>query len=180
MMLVTRNNATGREFFVVTELQRAARRPGGPDRNQALQAANDSINRIKSRFGPWLETEIDELRLLVAAAPSAKRSERARLVKALRSHIEKVVDVAATMDYAMVSFIARNIQMICDAMDDGAEWDNDVIVCHIDALHLGAQRKYSKLKPQDLPELSDGLQRIIKATKLKRKDSGKTAESTTR
>ncbi len=40
-------------------------------------------------------------------------------------------------------------------------YDKDAVDCHVDALSLAVQLPYRKLKPDQLPELSSGLQRIF-------------------
>ena len=149
-----------REFQVETSFQKVARRPGGIMRDQALRNAENNIDTLKPDFEVWLDKEMNEL---VRIAPNAESSDHADLswIDAAGTHSQRLADVAATMDYQFLSFVANNLCMIFDAIKHGAEYRSDVVVCHIDALLLARQQQYRKMRSEDLPELSEGLRRIL-------------------
>jgi hypothetical protein len=39
--------------------------------------------------------------------------------------------------------------------------------CHVDALLLGRKDKFRRMKPEDVPELTDGLRRVLASQKPK-------------
>lgn len=147
---------TAREFDVETSFQKGARRPGGIPREQALKNAVVMINAIKPKFADWLENELNEVARLMSAG-----QRDLRWVELLNQQSRRLADVAATMDSPFVSFVAHNLHIICEAVKDGAPFNAEVIQCHVDALILSKQPQYRQLRPEDLPELSDGLRRVL-------------------
>jgi hypothetical protein len=41
------------------------------------------------------------------------------------------------------------------------------VICHVNALLLGAQLKYRQMKPADLPKLTDGLRKVLESKNLR-------------
>jgi hypothetical protein len=74
-----------------------------------------------------------------------------------------------------VSFVANNFCTICEAVRAGARCEAEIIICHLDALVLGCQAKYRKMTPEDLPELSQGLRRVLESRRLTAPREGKAA-----
>lgn len=161
-----RNPADAYEFDVVTNFQKAARRPGGIPRDKALQAADNRLKLIKPKFSSWLD---DELRELVRVVPNVEaiRPDNPEWIDGLERASKRLSDVAETMDYQFVSFVANNLCIICEAVRAGAECQGEVVICHVNALLLGAQLKYRRMKPADLPELSDGLRKVLDSKNLR-------------
>jgi hypothetical protein len=159
------SQSPAREFLVVTHFQKAARRPGGLSREEALQAAKANIDRIKPEFAAWLEAEINTIRLLVKAERYDSAADSA-FIESVRTRSTHLAEVATTMGYPLVSFIATNLRSICDAVSDGAAYDRDVASCHVDALVLAKQQRYSRMQPEDLPALRGGLKRLIESKNL--------------
>jgi hypothetical protein len=149
-------------FFVETNFQKLARRAGGVPREQALENARVTLETIKLGFRDWLEGEIShlatEIRKGRSGSPSGEGWAEAALV-----HCRQIRDVGATMGFQLVTFIAGNLCEMLDGVIAGAVPRNDMIDCHLDALYLAKQEQYRHLSPEQLPELSDGLRRVLEA-----------------
>ena len=160
------NSDEAYEFEVETNFQRAARRPGGISREKALQAADNRIGLIKQKFSTWLDNELQDLMRVVPNAEVVRPDNR-EWVDALEVASRRLADVSATMDYHFVSFVANNLRIICEAVKGGAECQGEIVICHVNALLLGAQLKYRQMKPADLPELTDGLRKVLESKNLR-------------
>jgi hypothetical protein len=77
--------------------------------------------------------------------------------------------VSATMGYEFMSYVANNLCLMFEAVKRGADYRRDVMVCHLDALALGRKDKFSRMKPEDVPDLTEGLRRVLESPKLKAK-----------
>jgi len=151
-----------REFYTETNYQKQARRPGGNARDQAIKNADANIEMLKPSFEDWLNEQINAL---VKIIPKGESSIPAGLswIDAADINSQRLADVAATMDYRFMSFVAKNLSLIFDAIRNGSEYRGDVIECHINALRLSRQQQYRELRSEDLPELSEGLRRILES-----------------
>lgn len=156
---------SAREFHVVTNFQRMARRPGGVTREQAVQKATAAIETFKPGFKDWLDRELDEL-LQVVPGPEGISEKELSWIDVADMHCQRLADVAATMDYQFVSFVAANLCVIFEAMKKGAEYHPEVIACHVDALQLASREQYRRLRAEDLPELTEGLRRVLDSPRL--------------
>jgi hypothetical protein len=148
-----------RVFPVETRLQRLARRPGGIPRSKALEKAQANVDEIKPGFDDWLENEMASLADLVKQAQSGK--PKADWAEALNSHSRHLRDVGTTMDFELLTFIANSLCEMLDAMAAGAECDMESIQCHVDALFLARQPRYRGLRPEQVPDLTSGLRRVV-------------------
>ena len=150
-----------REFYTETNYQKQARRPGGIARDQAIKNADANIEMLKPSFEDWLNEQINAL---VKTIPKRGAIPAGLLwIDAADINSQRLADVAATMDYRFMSFVAKNLSLIFDAIRNGAEYRGDVIECHINALRLSRQQQYRELRSEDLPELSEGLRRILES-----------------
>lgn len=155
-----------RDLNIVTTFQRTACRPGGISRDEALENADINIERLKPLFTAWLDDELNEL---VRTVPNLKFTGPGDFswIDSLDACSGRLIDVAATMGYPFVSFVAMNLRMLCEAVRKGAECRGEVFACHIDALFLGCQQRYIQMKPEDLPELAEGLRRVMETIQPK-------------
>ncbi len=147
-------------FFVETNFQKMARRAGGIPREQALENARVALETIKLGFRDWLDAEISELAAQVRKGRSGQPTGVAWAEAAL-IHCRQIRDVGATMGFQLVTFIAGNLCEMLDGVVAGATPRNEMIDCHIDALYLAKQEQYRHLSPEQLPELSGGLRRVL-------------------
>jgi hypothetical protein len=140
-----------REFFVDSNFQKMARRPGGPPREQAIERAQAQIDDMKPAFANWLDQELQELDAAVQqldlSLDTADQSAR------------QLRDVGATMGYELLTFIANNLCEVLSAIKAGADYDQEMIDCHLNALHLSRQEPYRGMRPEQVPELTRGLRR---------------------
>lgn len=168
-----------RIFPVETNFQRMARRPGGVPRDEALRNASSQIETFKPTFGNMLEEELEQLRRVV---PPETVTQPADLdwIDVADLCCQRLADVGATMDYEFVSFVANNLCMIFEAFKAGAEYRGDVVACHVNALLLAKQAKYRRMRSEDLPELSEGLRRVVSSkglnTEQPKRANGSSAE----
>lgn len=153
------------EFHIETNFQRMARRPGGITRDRAIQGADRNIETFKPGFESWLDNELARLFQTIPSDLSSP-SKDLSWIEAADAKCQRLADVSATMDYQLMSFVANNLCLIFEAIRNGAEYRSDVIDCHVSALRLARQRQYRKMRSEDLPELSDGLRRILESPRL--------------
>jgi hypothetical protein len=58
---------------------------------------------------------------------------------------------------------------MCDILEAyiaGAAYDRDVIVCHADAFKLARLEQYRHLQPEDVPEMTAGLLRVVELASI--------------
>ena len=146
--------------LVDSYFQRMARRTGGMSRDRAMESAQVALEKIKMSFPDWLEGElkvlIAQLRKGGAASPGDVSWAETAII-----HSRQIRDVGSTMGFELLTFITNNLCEILEANIAGAPPHNEMIVCHIDALLLAKQEQYCHLRPEQLPELSSGLRRVL-------------------
>jgi hypothetical protein len=163
-----------REFHIETKFQLLAKRPGGVPRDQAIDNAEITVATLKPGFETWFD---DEIALLLKAIPQEGADLKDRgWMNIADTHSQHLADVAATMGYDFVSYVANNLCLMFDAIKHGADYRRDVMVCHLDALVLGRKDKFSRMKPEDVPELTEGLRRVLESPKLKARRGGANAK----
>lgn len=148
-----------RIFPVDTRFHRLARRSGGIPREQAIQQAEAEVEQVKLHFDDWLDTQVQELSRLVKQA----RAFDAKLKSVEQANFRsgELREAAMTLGFELISFIADSLCAVLDSATAG-EYQAESIDCHIDALKLARQRGYRNLKPEQVPELTNGLNRIAK------------------
>jgi hypothetical protein len=148
-----------RIFQVDTRFQQLARRPGGVSRERAVENAQHQIDEMKTDFVDWLDRELKELSVSVrqVASNSKNTSSLDRAHQACR----QLRDVGSTMGYELITFVANNFCDMLDAIKAGARCDKDMIDCHMDALLLARTEPYRSLRPEEVPEMTSGLRRVL-------------------
>jgi len=146
-------------FSVDTRFQQMARRPGGVTRDGAIERAQRQIDDMKTDFVDWLDRELQEL----AAAVEQLDLNRGDMAALDRAHLAccGLRDVGTTMGFELVTFIADNFCGILDAIKAGAPYDRGMIDCHIDAFLLARTEPYCHLRPDQVPEMTSGLRRVV-------------------
>ena len=149
-------------FFIDSHFQKMARRAGGVSREQALASAQLTIDKIKLGFGDWLQSEVDSL---ISEIRKGRKAPAGDVIWAETAamHARQIRDVGSTMGFELVTFITNNLAEMFEAIIAGADPRNEIIDCHIDALLLAKQEQYRHLRPEQLPELSSGLRRVLEA-----------------
>jgi hypothetical protein len=150
-------NEQPREFPVETDFQRKARRPGGVTRRQAVGRARAQIETLQSEFTDWLSEGLNRIQAATQLVETYPGNETL-IEDAFRSSCE-LRDVGTTMGYALVTFVADRLCEILNAVRDGASYDKELVSCHLDALQLARQESYRNVKPEQVPELCNGLRR---------------------
>jgi hypothetical protein len=146
-------------FRVDTRFQQLARRPGGVTRERAIETAQRQIDDMKPDFADWLDRELKELSTAVRRVAS-NPTEPTALEQAHQT-CRGLRDVGSTMGYELITFVAGNLCEVLDAIKAGAPCDRDMIDCHMDALLLARTEPYRGLLPEQLPEMTRGLRRVV-------------------
>jgi len=149
-----------RAFYVDSRFQQLARRPGGVSRDEAIERAQAMIEDVKPGFGDWLDGELNTLSGLTRKASSGGFTNTS-WVEAADAHSRRIRDVGTTMGFQLLSFVANNLCEIFESISAGAEYRSDLVDLHVEALHLARQEQYRNLRPDQLPELSAGLRRVV-------------------
>jgi len=154
-------------FPVDTRFQQLARRPGGVTRERAIEIAERHIEELKPDFGAWLDRELQDLSASIRQL-SANPGNAASLERAQQACCQ-LRDVGATMGYELVTFVANNFCHVLDAMA-GAAYDKDMVDCHMDALLLARTDQYRHLTPDQVPEMTSGLRRVVELANASARD----------
>ena len=146
-------------FPVETTFQKQARRPGGVPRDRAIKYAEARVDEIKPGFDEWLGSELETLSDIVKKAQNGEAPPD--WIEIANRHARHLRDVGTTMGSELLTYIAGSLCEILDEIAAGAECKIDSITCHIDALFLARQPPYWGLKPDQVPELTRGLRRVV-------------------
>ena len=149
-----------REFHVDTRFQKMARRKGGVPRDKALKQAELQIEQAKPQFDDWLEVELQELATLTGKAQTGAAD--ADWVGDANRRSRELHASAATLGFELLAFIANSLCEILDAVEAGSDCNMDSITCHLDALALARKPGYRYMKPEQVPELTKGLHKVVK------------------
>jgi hypothetical protein len=153
-----------RIFSPHTRFQALARRPGGIARGEAIENAQAKIEDIKPGFERWLDEELTELSNAVERLKSGEAE--AEGIDSAQFHCNQMRDVGTTMGFELLTFVSNTLCMILDGVKAGAECNVDSIACHMDALLLIRQQPYRSLRPDEMPELVDGLHRVAESVSI--------------
>jgi hypothetical protein len=146
-------------FEVETRFQKLARRDGGVPKDKAIEQAQNRIEKAKPSFDDWFEEELRQLTSLIADARAAKAGPD--WVEIANARSRQLRDSSGTLGFPMLAFIAKSLCDILDSIEAGAECNMESITCHVDALNLVTQKSYRRLEPEQMPELTDGLRRVV-------------------
>lgn len=147
-----------RIFPVETRFQSLAKQPGGLPREAAIEAATAKIEEMKSSFEGWVDGELQNVVEALALAQAGKPTTE--WLEAAERHSRHVRDVGTTMGSELLTFIADSLCHMLEAIEAGAECNLDSITCHVDALMLARKPNYRGLRPDQVPELTNGLRRV--------------------
>lgn len=151
-------------FYADTRFERQARRSGGVERDHALQRAQAEVENLKADFDVWINAEfakLNEALTKIATDPTDKVAlENANQCSG------QLRDVGTTMGYELVTFIARTLCEILEAYIAGATYDQNVIDCHANAFMLARMERYRHLRPDQVPEMTNGLLRVVELASI--------------
>jgi hypothetical protein len=142
-----------------TRFHQMVRREGGISREQAIAQARAEIEEAKSHFDEWLSIELKEFTGLIEKVEAAKADPN--WTKIANHHSRQLRDSATIMGFDLLAFVAGSLCEILDSIENGGECSMASITCHIDALLLAGQPSYRELKPEQVPDLADGLHRVV-------------------
>jgi hypothetical protein len=151
--------ANVRIFSVKTRFQQMAQRPGGVPREVAIHQAETQVAGYQTEFVDWVENELHDL------AEAFRRVQggtaNAEQVEEIHRRCRQLHDTGTTMGLALITFIADNLCKVLDTIKAGAPYDGEVIDCHIDAMFLAKKPPYRNLRPEQVPEMTNGLHRML-------------------
>jgi hypothetical protein len=153
-------------FYADSRFERLARRPGGVSRELALTRAQGQLEELEADFGDWLDQELQQLR--VALTQIEREPRDAAVLGRAESICLQIQDIGATMAYPLVSFVAKSLCTVLEAIKAGTSYDKEAVDCHMNALLLVKTNSYRNLRPDQVPEMTSGLRRIVE---LARNDS---------
>lgn len=147
-----------RIFHVETRFQKLARRTGAVSREKAVEMASANLDEIKPGFDDWLDAELENLNNTIkrgqTGAPDLTWVESANI------YSRQLRDVGTTMGYELLTYIANSLCEVLDAIEGGAELNIETVTCHLDAIFLARQQPYRNMRPDQVPELINGLRRV--------------------
>jgi chemotaxis protein histidine kinase CheA len=146
-----------REFLVETDFHKKARRAGGVTRNQAVGDAQAQLETLKEEFTDWTRDGLERLQSAIQLAESYP-DNLLLIDDAFRNSCE-LRDIGTTVGYELVTFVANRLCEVLTAIRNGADYDKELIRCHLDALQLARQDTYKNVSPDQVPDLCDGLRR---------------------
>jgi len=152
-----------REFKVDDNFSRQARTPGGPPRDAALERAKAELARLKPRLENYVKAESERLAAALVAA-QARDGDYAVHVGNAYDASRNIRDVAESIGYELIGFIATNLCTVIETADAARiEYPADIIDCHREAFALALSSAYLNKTLDELPELFGGLLKIAKA-----------------
>ena len=151
-----------RIFSVDTRFQQMAKRPGGVPKERAIEQAQSHIDGLKDEFVDWVDREVKDLS---AAFKAMKNGQTAPELDGIYHRCCQLRDTGTTMSFELITFVSDNLCQVLDTIKAGAAYDADVVACHIDALMLAKQKNYRNLRPDQVIEMTSGLQTILDRTK---------------
>ena len=149
-----------RIFSVDTRFHKMARRKGGVPRDKAIRQAQAKVEEAKPQFDEWLDGALAEFAALIGSA-QAGTAEPGWIADA-NSRSRQLRDSAAILGFELIAFIAGSLCEMLDAIETGGACNMESITCHFDALMLARKAGYRHLKPEQVPELTKGLHRVVK------------------
>lgn len=151
-------------FYADTRFERMARRPGGVSREEALEHAQNAVEEMKTDFTDWIDEQYSELSASLADVVRDPGDRQA--LERAHQKCAYLRDVGSTMGYTLVTFVATTLCDVLDAYIAGAPFDKDVTDCHMDAFLLARTDEYRHRRPEEVPELANGLLRVVEVASI--------------
>jgi hypothetical protein len=146
-------------------LNRQARPAAKSARNSAIKRAEAELALLTPRIVDHIKHESLRLEAALLAARVHDSNYRSCVSEAYDAG-QHLRDVADTIGYRLVGFIATNLCTIIETADDaGMDYPAAVLGCHLDALQLVQTAPYRDRQVADLPELSTALLQAVQYTK---------------
>jgi hypothetical protein len=152
-----------RLFDVETRFHQQAKRKGGISKERAIEAAQAQIEKAKPGFEQWLDDELKEFASLIKRVESGE--DKSNWLEALDFRARQLRDGATTFGFELLSFVATSLCEILASIQAGSACNMEAIKCHTDALLLAGQKSYRRLRPEQVPDLTNGLHRVVEHVK---------------
>lgn len=150
-----------RIFPVDTRFQQLARRSGGVPRDKAIERAQAALDVVKPAYEEdFLEREVSGLCDLVKKVDAGH--EEPGWLETATFRTRQLRDSAGSLGYELVAFISGSLCELLDSIEASGDCNMESIVCHVDALMLARHKPYRRMRPEQVPELTKGLQRVVK------------------
>jgi hypothetical protein len=162
--MTKRESPEARIFAVETRFQQMAKREGGVPRERAIERAQTEVEEVKPGFDEWFDRELEQFAAFMNAVQAGKHGPD--WIEAASFRSRQLRDSATTLGFELLAFIASSLCEILGAIEAGHACNMDSIICHLDALLLARQTPYRHMKPEQVPELIQGLQRVVKHVAL--------------
>jgi hypothetical protein len=146
-------------FYVDTRFEKRARRPGGIPREKAIEMAQARIEEIRPGFDVWLDQKLQELSKIIRSAQENPAEPEWVDTAFFLAH--QMRNVGTTMGYELLTYVADSLCEVFDEENFDSERNMNSVICHLDALLLSRQEQYRHLRPEQVPELSIGLRRVV-------------------
>jgi hypothetical protein len=153
-----------RVFQPNTRFQTMARRAGGVRRDRAIEQAAAAVEEAKVGFDDWLESELRTLMVLIGSVRAGEA--KPDWADTALFHCAQLRDVGGTVSFELLTYVAGTLCTILEGIKSGAECNMESIACHIDALLLIRQKQYRNLRPDQVPELAQGLFRVAEQVSI--------------
>lgn len=148
-----------RIFSVETRFQKLAMRPGGIPRDKAIAKATAGLGELRPELDKWISEQAEALRNALPTVGAAR--DDSDWIANASIYAGRLRDVGTTAGYELVTFVAGSMCEILESSDATTERGVDSLNCHFDALQLVRKPQYYRLRPEDLPELKQGLLRVV-------------------
>lgn len=146
-------------------LNRQARSAAKSARDAAIKRAEAELALVRPRIIDHIKHECLRLEAALLAARAHDGKYRAHVSEAYDAG-QHLRDVADTMGYRLIGFIATNLCTIIETADEGGmDYPAAVLDCYLDALQLVQTAPYRDKRLADLPELSTALLQAVQYTK---------------
>jgi hypothetical protein len=155
-----------REVRIEDKFGAHARSPAKLTREVAIKRAEAELAMIKPRIENYVKLECKRLENVLRAALARDANYTAHVHEAYQ-YSRNIRDVAGSIGYSLIGFIATNLCTIVEAADAAhMDYPAAVIDCHYDALRLAFSRAYFGKNLKDVPELSAGLLQTVQVAKV--------------
>ena len=169
--------AAFRIFDVDNAFGRKASAPGGLSREAAIDRAQQELALIHARLTEYIMAECQRVEAILSAA-RAGDGDYASLVREAYAASQNLRDVAGSMGYPLLGFVATNLCTVIETVDEAhMDYPAAVIDCHLDAMRLARSDSYGAKEFAEVSELSGGLLQTVQLVKAmaSRTLSGKSA-----
>lgn len=157
-------NTSAKTFGVVTAFAMKAKRKGSMPRQQALRNAQKLITNLAADYQKWFETDMTALRQIVSEgleATNAQDPSASHSVDRAHRKATQIREVGSTFDYELITRVAGSLCELLLHLNKIDGQSERIITCHLQALTLVSDTKYQGMKAPDVPDLLDGLRKMV-------------------